>query len=285
MTFSPVTATVQIAVCVKWVDLRPEIDPLTGSVTSDERRFGFSAADQAALELARRLADLAGAEITLVSAGPPAIEPALRELSAIGIARVVRVALGSDAPSDQVGASLAAAMPDGVDLVICGDHSADRGSGSVPGFLAHRLGITQALGLVDVSGEPGRGRLLHAVRRLDGGRRERLAIEMPAVVSVEGSVARLRRAPLHAILTARSMPIEPRPAVTSGTAAPMVGPSEPLRPRPRALPAPEGARALDRIVALTGALVERTPPRRIELDAPEAAEAILEQLRAWGYLE
>ena len=38
-------------------------------------------------------------------------------------------------------------------------------------------------------------------------------------------------------------------------------------------------------LALTGALVERTPPRRIEFDAPEAAEAILEQLRAWGYLE
>ena len=284
------TAISQIAVCVKWVDLRPEIDLLTGSVATDERRFGFSAADQAALELGKQFADQSGAELTLLCAGPPAVEPALRELSAIGVAQVVRVDLPLDAPSDQVGASLAAAMPTGVELIVCGDYSADRGSGSVPGFVAHRLGITQALGLLEVSadtdgGDVDDGQRLQAIRRLDGGRRERLAISTPAVISVEGSVARLRRASLHAILTARSMPVDRRPPVASGIGGAITGASEPLRPRPRALPAPVGARALDRVIALTGALVERTPPRRIEQPPSVAADAILEQLRAWGYLD
>jgi hypothetical protein len=41
----------------------------------------------------------------------------------------------------------------------------------------------------------------------------------------------------------------------------------------------------DRILALTGALVERTPPRTVHADTVEAADLILEQLRAWGHLE
>jgi hypothetical protein len=38
-------------------------------------------------------------------------------------------------------------------------------------------------------------------------------------------------------------------------------------------------------VALTGALSERTPPRSLVLDPPEAAAAIVAQLREWGYLD
>jgi hypothetical protein len=37
-------------------------------------------------------------------------------------------------------------------------------------------------------------------------------------------------------------------------------------------------------VQLTGALVDRTPPRTLELEPAAAAEAIIDQLREWGYL-
>jgi electron transfer flavoprotein beta subunit len=50
-------------------------------------------------------------------------------------------------------------------------------------------------------------------------------------------------------------------------------------------PAPAGDVALQRVVELTGALVERTPPRTVELSADDAADLILDQLRTWGYLE
>ena len=60
----------------------------------------------------------------------------------------------------------------------------------------------------------------------------------------------------------------------------------PYRPRARALPAPSPELDVrDRILALTGALVERTPPRTVHADPAEAAELLLEQLRAWGELE
>ena len=61
--------------------------------------------------------------------------------------------------------------------------------------------------------------------------------------------------------------------------------TEPLRPRTHRLAAAAGASARDRIVELSGALVDRTPPRTVTVDPEEAAELIVEQLRTWGYLE
>jgi hypothetical protein len=39
------------------------------------------------------------------------------------------------------------------------------------------------------------------------------------------------------------------------------------------------------VLALTGALVDPTPPEQAVLDPEAAADRILAQLRAWGYLD
>lgn len=270
-----------IAVCVKWVDLHPEVDSLSGEMTTDDRRRGFSAADRAALEIALRLAEVRGTDVVLLSVAPPTAEESFRELAASGAASIVRVDAPTDTDSATVAASLAAALPADVDLVVTGDMSLDRGSGSVPAFMAANRGWAQGLGLiaVDVDSAP-----LAVVRRLDGGRREHLRLDGPAVISVEGSVARLRRAGLPDVIAARSMPIDVAPVHGAGVTM-HADLTTPVRPRARVLPAPDGDRALGRIVELTGALVERTPPRRVEAEPAEAAATIVEQLRAWGYIE
>jgi electron transfer flavoprotein beta subunit len=265
----------RLAVCVRWVDLRPEVDPLTADVATDARHGGFSPADQAAFELALTLADTWDGTVDLVSVGGPGIEPALRTLSAAGAHRVVRV------ECDDVPTGLADAVA-GADLVVCGDHSLDGGSGSTPAFLAGRLGVAQALGLVAVEADgPG---VVVAVRRLGGGRSERVRVTGPAVISVEGSVASLRRAPLRAALAAGSREVEIRPVAGHPGRTPVVVEHGPWRPRARVLPPPASDDPRQRIVALTGALVDRTPPRLVELPPEAAAEAILDQLREWGYL-
>ena len=280
----------RIAACAKWVDLRPGVDALTGRVSTDERRFGFSAADAAALEVALRLGSEWGAEVDVVVAAPAPAEGAIRSLAAAGASRAIRVDLPSGASSKQVAASLAAATAD-ADVVVCGDYSLDVGSGSVPASIAHRRGAAQALGLISVTPEsPG---VVRAVRRLDGGRREHLRVRTPAVLSVEGSVATLRRAPLRSLRAGHAPAVEGidpvglavASAVVDGVAAPVR--TEPVRPRARALPGPNGSAAFDRVVELTGALVARTPPRRVDAadDADAAADAIIEQLAAWGYLD
>lgn len=274
-----------IVVCVKWVDLRPSVDPVSGSVDHDPRRHGFSDSDRAALEVGLRLAEDRGTSVALLTVGPAEAADALAELAASGATSVGRVDAPHDVASPATGAAIASwvrAHTPAVDLVICGDYSADRGSGSVPGFVAHGLGWQQALGAIAVTPMDGQ---LEVVRRLDGGRRERVRLTGPAVVSVEGSVARLRRASLDGLLAARSFACDVVPAVAAAVPPVVVTRTQPVRPRARVLPAPSSDRALLRIVELTGALVERTPPRRVEAEPADAAAAIAAQLRAWGYIE
>ncbi len=280
--------SVEVVVCVKWTDLRPVVDPLHGAVTAQTHGEGFSSSDRAALEVGLRLADSWDAEVALVALGPSAADGALRELAASGVARVVRVDASTDLPSDQVAALLGAAItaiaPGDDRLVLCGDASADRGSGSVPAFLAAALDSSQALGLIQAASDPDASvGAVAALRRLDGGRRERLSVAAPAVLSVEGGAGELRRASLASSLAARELPVEV--VVPVGRRQAETVSLSPWRPRARVVPAPEGDQALDRIVSLTGALVDRTPPRTVVLEPAAAADEILSQLRAWGYLD
>ena len=259
-----------IAVCLKWVQPHG---------AADDRFAGISAADQSALELALRTAEARGDDVVAITVGPVGAERALRDALACGASRAVRIATEPGVSSLRTASALADEIG-AADVVWCGDYSADRGSGSVPAFLAARLDIDQALGLIDLEIN-GNGSQIRAVRRLDGGRREVLSINGRAVLSVEGSTARLRRAPLRSVITADTAQIDVRvlesPDVTT---VDLVA----YRPRARVLPAPAGAQALDRVRALTdtGAAPSRTETVVLEPDA--AARRILDTLRDWGYL-
>ena len=276
-----------VVACLNVADLRPDVDPLTGSIRLDRFRRGLSAPDTAALEHALRLSEAWSGKVLAVAAGPPAIDGVLREVSALGIS-VVRIpnqgnhdgpdreeadieALGGD--ERQLARAIASAISrwGTPSIVLCGDRSADRGTGALPAFVAHELGVAQALGLVSLIPHPDSTAQAPAVlaeRRLDGGWRERLRVPLPAVCSVEGAGVRLRRASLAAALAAGSSTI----AVDSGRTPPVgadgtdrrvrVGPPRPFRPRARVLPPPEGDDPRIRLLALTGALVAHDPPHR-----------------------
>jgi electron transfer flavoprotein beta subunit len=278
----------RITVCLKFVDRRPEADE-DGAVVLDDRFAGVSAADQAALEWALVLADALDAGHSAVQAvtyGPSAADRVLRDALACGAGRAIRIAGTTDVPSSAVAGAIADVLDrEQSQLVVCGDHSVDRGSGSMPAFLAARRAMAAALGLLHLEVEGG---TLLAVRRLDGGRREQLRVTLPAVVSVEGGTVRLRRASLSAALQATSAAIEvvtpvgrvdPRAGDISGTL-------RPYRPRSRALAAPSDGTALQRIVALTGAgsaTSSSSSSAPLSLAPARAAERILATIADWGY--
>jgi electron transfer flavoprotein beta subunit len=284
-------------VALKWVPLHVEVDPLTGAVDADDRFAGCSAADRAALEWALRLADATGGSVIAATAGPVAAEALLRDALACGAARAVRIDSAEGAPSQTVATALATGLAD-ADVICCGDHSLDRGTGSVPAFLAAQLGRPQALGLVRVEVQaptteaPGAGApttgaptAVTATRRLDYGRREVLRVTAPAVLSFEGGTAELRRAALSAVLTARTAEITVVPWPGHPESPVRVTRRAPYRPRPRALAPPSAELSpRERILSLTGALGDRTPPKTVVAGTDEAADLVLEQLRTWGYL-
>ncbi|WP_434582001.1 mycofactocin-associated electron transfer flavoprotein beta subunit [Carbonactinospora thermoautotrophica] len=281
-----------VVAALRWTDLNAHVDPLTGQVDTDPRTSGASDADRCALEHALRIAEAWGGRVLAVTAGPPDADAMLREALAVGAHAALRVDTPDtwhDVASD--GSAVAAAIARAVhtrhglpDLVLCGVHSVDRGTGAVSAFLAHVLGATQALGLLDVqAGAPGEP--LRCVRRLDGGYREVLQVSAPAVLSVEPTHVRLRRASLPALLAAREAPIDVVGAGPTRDPRVTVDHAGPYRPRPRVLPPPASDNPRERLLALTGALVERTPPRVV---VPEnvaaAADELLAFLRQHGYL-
>jgi electron transfer flavoprotein beta subunit len=268
---------VKIAVCWKWLSLDGEVD-------TDSRWAGVSRADEAALEVALKLqgeTHAEGDEVTVVCLGPAAADPTLRDAFAAGVQRVVRVDASPELDSLVVATALAEHLRD-ADLVICGDYSLDRGTGSVPAFLAAELGAAQALGLleVDSSKTGGTTETLRVLRRLDGGRREVLDVPTPAVISVEGAVARLRRASLSASLASRSAEVTVVPGPFGRLPESEV---HPYRPRPRRLPAPEGD-ALARVYDLLDVGGSGVNAETLVLEPNDAAAKIVEQLREWGYL-
>lgn len=265
-----------IVACLKW-SARPD-------APEDDRFAGVSPADQAALETALVLGAARDEEVVAVSVGPVGAEAALRNAIACGAARAVRIELGGLAEPELADsrdiAAAIARVATGSSVVLCGDYSLDRGSGSVPAFVAHRLGAAQALGLVAVESAGAEG--LRVVRRLDGGRREVLDVAAPCVLSVEGSVATLRRAGLKAALASRQAPLEVRTATADHH--PHVGSTAAYRPRARVLAAPTGDAALDRLRALTDAGGGTHRGETIDATPAEAAARIVAALRTWGYL-
>lgn len=269
-----------IAVCLKWA--------LVGS--GDERYAELSYADQAALEFALLTGAHYGLPVRAVTAGPPKAEKILRHALAVGADEAYRIDLDSDSSSALVARRLAAVV-DQCQFIWCGDYSSDRGSGSVPAFLAAELNIGQALGLISVDIAHSTSDPLRVRRRLDGGRRELLDVRGPAVLSVEGSAARLRRAPLRATMAAANAPIitsVPIETVSSPSEATGVPTMQPFRPRPRVIAAPRAASALDRVRQVTDiskGSSEKGRSETLELEPDEAAARILAALRTWNYLD
>lgn len=264
--------TSQVVACLKWVSHPGE--------PHDERFAGISPADRSALEFALVQAAATGTSVTAVTVGPPAAEHVLREAIACGATHAVHVLVHGAMHSSDVADAIAEAVPT-ARWVWCGDYSLDRGTGSVPSFLAARLGAQQALGIIAVQWQEGDG--LVATRRLDGGRREVLDVAAPAVVSVEGATAHLRRAGLNALRMAAQATIRTvQPAATVHADDAVV---RAYRPRARALAAPAGATPLDRLRALTdaGAAVAARGDT-VTLEPAAAAARIAAALHEWGYL-
>ncbi len=265
-----------IVAALGWSWRETEVDPLTGAVSADPRDRGPSQSELAALEHALRLAELWDARVVAATVGPGEADSMLRNALAAGAAEALRVEPADRAArpqaADLVGggqdaaAALAAALRQryGVpDLVLCGDRSADRGTGSFPAFLAAALAAAQVLGVV---------RMVLLVRR-------------PAVVSIEAAGVRLRRAGLPATLASgrAAIPVTRAPAATAAHRIRVLG-AHPYRPRPRELAGPSGT-ALRRTLELTGALTERTPPTVLgPLSPGQAADELLGYLRRHGYL-
>jgi electron transfer flavoprotein beta subunit len=142
--------------------------------------------DDDAHALALGLALGATHTVTALLAGPPTDEGPLRRALDAGAARAVRLlgeGLGS-ADFHTLGQALAAVVKRlGADLILTGARSDDDGLGAVPASIARHLGAgTLHVACIEALSAAGDDAVEIVVR--GGGRRRRLRVPLPAVLSV-----------------------------------------------------------------------------------------------------
>ncbi len=142
-------------------------------------------ADKNALEMAVSLKDKVGGSVTVLSMGPPSFEPYLKLAIAMGADDAVLLSDRSFAGADTFATSRvlakAIAKMGPIDLVLCGEASADGSTEQVPPSVAEWLGITRVSYVSALSLEGGAAR---ARRNIRGGY-EVVEATTPLLASVE----------------------------------------------------------------------------------------------------
>ena len=182
-------AELHSVVCVKVVPKPEEIrvDPETKMLERSGARSEINPPDMNAMEMALKLKDRYGGQISLLSMGPPFFETNLRVALAMGADHIYLLSDPAFAGADTLATTYTLAQGirkiGGVDLVMCGEESSDGATGQVPPGIAEWLDSRQLTLLtgVDVNLEQGTAR----GRRESKGGYELLEVQLPTVISVK----------------------------------------------------------------------------------------------------
>ena len=176
-------------VCLKVVPKSEEIkvDPETLWLSREGVRSEINPPDMNALEIALQLKETHGGQVVLLSMGPPLFESYLRVALSMGADQIYllsdRAFAGADTLATTYTLARAIQKIGRVDLILCGEESADGATGQVPAGLAEWLDLPQITLVNSVEMDPEAG-LLRGRREVKGGY-ELLQCPLPAVVSVQ----------------------------------------------------------------------------------------------------
>lgn len=201
----------RIAVCIKQVptrDWQPRVDDAGTWIREQDATYEMNEPDAYALEEALRLKERLGGEVVVCSAGPARVTQLLREALARGADRAIHVQDDRLASADAfvVAAALAEALRgEQIDLVLTGLQSDDDGFAQTGVVLAERLGFAHATIIMEVeSTDSG----LRVKRELEGGWFQWVALQTPALLTIQSGINQLRYATLKGIMAAKKKPVE-----------------------------------------------------------------------------
>lgn len=167
--------------------------------------------DDYSLEAALQLKEANdGIEVVAVTVGDDDTEDALRTCLAKGADSAIRIwdDVIADADPLVIARVLAAvAQREAPDLVLAGTQSSDLGFSATGVAMAAFMGWPHAAVVVALDYAPGAATAI-VERELEGGLRERLEVDCPAVLTIQLGINTPRYASLRGIKQARSIPIE-----------------------------------------------------------------------------
>lgn len=202
----------KILCCVKQVpDVdQMRMDPETGSLIRAGVPTILNPQDANALSAAMKVKEQYGAEITLITMGPPAAEAALRECLAVGADKAVLVTDRAFGNADTLATSysiLSAADTQGsFDMIFCGKESLDGATGQMGAQLAQRFDTAQVTSTLLIKEINEEKRTAVVDRELENGV-ETLEVKLPCLFTIEKTNYPARIPSLKGKLAAKKLPV------------------------------------------------------------------------------
>lgn len=202
----------KILVCVKQVpDVdQMRMDPATGNLIRAGVPAILNPLDANALSAAVKVKETYGAEITLITMGPPNAEAALRECLAVGADKAILVTDRAFGNADTLATSYsivsAAKQVDKFDLIFCGKETLDGATGQMGSQLAERFDAAQVTSASLIKEIDLEKNSLVVERELETGI-ETLEVQMPCLFTMEKTNYPVRIPNLKGKLAAKKAPV------------------------------------------------------------------------------
>jgi electron transfer flavoprotein beta subunit len=199
---------VKIIVCIKQVPAKDAPLAIAGNwIKESDIGFEMNEPDSYALEEALRLKEKHGGEVVALSLGPERVKQTIKEALAKGADRAVHIADDNFAQLDPLAAAktLAAAIKsENADLVLTGLQSDDHGFGQTGVLLAGLLDLPHATIIMAIEAADGK---LKLKRELEAGWFQWMECPLPAVLSIQSGINKVRYATLKGIMAAKKKEI------------------------------------------------------------------------------
>jgi electron transfer flavoprotein beta subunit len=199
-----------IIVCIKQVpakDAPLHIDAAAGWIRETDISFEMNEPDRYALEEALRLKEKHGGEVVALSMGPDRVKQTIKEALAKGADRGIHIADDRFFELDPLATarSLAAAIqPQKFDLVLTGLQSDDHGFSQTAPLVAEVLGLPHATIIMQIEVLDAKMKLK---RELEAGWFQWVELPLPAVLSIQSGINKVRYATLKGIMAAKKKEI------------------------------------------------------------------------------
>jgi electron transfer flavoprotein beta subunit len=213
----------KIIVAIKQVPVRDSIVHIDAAgkwIEEQDLSFEINEPDAYALEAALLLKEKHGGEVAVVCAGPERAGQTIREALAKGADRAIHIECDDLAAVDtlEVARRLAAAIAgEQADLVLTGLQSDDLGLGQTGVVMAEILGIPHATIIMEVEKRDG---AIRVKRELEDGWFQWLELPLPALLTIQSGISKLRYATLMGIKKAKTKEVRRVAAGGLGTPGP-----------------------------------------------------------------
>jgi len=212
----------KILVAIKQVPLRDStlrIDASGRWIEERDLSFEINEPDAYALEEALQLKEKHGGEVVALCAGPARAQQTIREALAKGADRAVHVEEENLGAFDSLGVArllAEAARGENPDLILTGLQSDDLGYGQTGVIVAELLGLPHSTIIMQAEVN---GAAIRVKRELEDGWFQHIAMPLPAVLTIQSGINKLRYATLMGIKKAKTKEIKRVTAAELGVAA------------------------------------------------------------------